>query len=66
MSEPESDVIAAINDLEQDSIDDVVEWQMTSSPAALTEHADFRVVGLPLLEGLTDLFGIGAALSGLL
>lgn len=34
---PEADVIAAIGELERDAVDDLVDWQMTDSPAA---HAD--------------------------
>lgn len=31
---PEDDVIAAIDELERDEIDDLVDWQMSESPAA--------------------------------
>jgi hypothetical protein len=40
---PESDVIAKIDALERDYIDDRVDWQMTDSPAAHVEHGGSRV-----------------------
>lgn len=37
---PEADVIAAIDALERDEVDDLVDWQMADSPAARAEHGD--------------------------
>lgn len=36
----EASVIAAIDALERDGIDDLVDWQMSESPAAEVEHGD--------------------------
>lgn len=35
---PEAGVIAAIDALERDAIDELVDWQMSDSPAAVAEH----------------------------
>jgi hypothetical protein len=35
---PEADVIAAIDALERDEIDELVDWQMSDSPAAHVQH----------------------------
>lgn len=40
---PEAAVIAAIDALERDAIDELVDWQMTDSPAAAAEHGGARV-----------------------
>lgn len=38
---PETDVIAAIDALERDGIDELVDWQMSDSPAARAERGDW-------------------------